>query len=81
MAEDMWKVDQLIVQHCVCLFACAPLLELQVGHARHNMGFNSDQQPLCQKGGDGAISPTEERERGKKNEGSCEFDTLNSGHH
>lgn len=30
------------------------------------MGFNSDQQPLCQKGGDGAISPAEERERKRK---------------
>lgn len=53
---------------CVCLHVLL-LLELQVGHARHNMGFNSDQQPLCQKGGDGAISPTEERERGKKTKG------------
>lgn len=65
------------VRVCLRVFL---LWELQVGHTRHNMGFNSDQQPLCQKGGDEAISPGREGEEGK-NEGNCEFDSLNGDRH
>lgn len=58
------------------------LLWEQVGHGRGNVGLNSDQQPLCQK--KEGMEQLARRRRGKergRNEGNCDFDTLNSGRH